>query len=242
MRRYARSIMLFVVGGLLLMALPACSQNRAETQPAQTQAATAKPHDFTKWEKEISALEELDRQQMPPRGGVLFVGSSGIRLWKTLATDFPEHQVINRGFGGSEIVDSTHFAERIIFPYEPRMIVFRAGGNDIHAGKSAAQVFADYQGFVAKVHKRLPKTVIVFISWNSSPSRWAERNENKALNDMVLKFSRGKRYLKYVETYDMTITPDGQPRRELFVADMLHFNADGYKLLAERVRPVLPKK
>jgi lysophospholipase L1-like esterase len=184
----------------------------------------------------------MDREQPPARGGVVFIGSSTIRLWKSLAADFPEHHVINRGFGGSEIVDSAHFAERVIFPYEPQMVFLRAGGNDIHAGKSAAQVFADYKEFVAKVHARLPKAKIVYISLSPAPSRWAERDENKALNEMIRKFSRGKWYLKYVETYDLTVGPDGEPRRELFVADMLHFNADGYRLMAERVRPVLPRK
>src|SRR5215468_6885350 len=82
----------------------------------------AAEHNFTRWEQEIAAFERTDQTNPPPRGAVLFIGSSTIRLWKTLARDFPEQQVVNRGFGGSEILDSTHFAERIIFPYEPRMI------------------------------------------------------------------------------------------------------------------------
>src|SRR5580658_8508144 len=99
-------------------------------------AAVAEPgHNFGKWEREIAAFEQTDRTTPPPKGAVLFVGSSTIRLWTTLAQDFPGVPVINRGFGGSEVVDSTHFADRIIFPYEPRMIFFRAGGNDIAAGK-----------------------------------------------------------------------------------------------------------
>ena len=101
--------------------------------------------DFEKWEKEIAAYEQADRTSLPPKGGLLFIGSSTIRLWKTLAQDFPLHNVINRGFGGSQIVDSTHFAERIIFPYAPRMILLRAGGNDIHAGKSPELVFSDFR-------------------------------------------------------------------------------------------------
>src|SRR5438128_1146008 len=104
-------------------------------------------HDFAKWEKEIAAYEQMDRTNPPPRGALLFVGSSTIRRWETLAKDFPQHQVINRGFGGSQIADASHFAERIIFPYEPRMIFLRAGGNDIYAGKSPEQVFADYKEF-----------------------------------------------------------------------------------------------
>jgi lysophospholipase L1-like esterase len=73
-----------------------------------------------------------------------------------------------------------------------------------------------------------------------APARWAERDLNKALNTLIEKYSRETPGLKYVECYDMTLTPDGQPREELFVGDRLHFNADGYKLLAERVRPFLP--
>lgn len=87
-------------------------------------------HNFAKWEKEISSYEQLDRTNPPPQRAVLFIGSSTIRLWKSLPQDFPKQNVINRGFGGSEIVDSTHFAERIIFPYKPRKILLRAGGND----------------------------------------------------------------------------------------------------------------
>src|SRR5215207_9430258 len=100
---------------------------------------------FGQWEKEIAAYEQMDRTHPPPKGALLFTGSSTIRLWQTLAQDFPGHRVINRGFGGSQIVDATHFAERIIFPYEPRVVFLRAGGNDIHAGKSVDAVFEDFK-------------------------------------------------------------------------------------------------
>src|SRR4051794_37312083 len=80
-------------------------------------------HDPGKFEKEIAAFEQEDRANPPPKDALLFIGSSTIRLWKTLAQDLPGYPVINRGFGGSYIVDSTYFAERIIFPYQPRMIL-----------------------------------------------------------------------------------------------------------------------
>src|SRR5512143_2604124 len=104
-------------------------------------------HNFQKWEKEIAAFEESDLTNPPPKGAVLFTGSSGIRLWKTLATDFPDQRVINRGFGGCEIVDVTHFANRIVLPYKPRRIVFRCGGNDLWDGKSPGTVFTNFVEF-----------------------------------------------------------------------------------------------
>jgi lysophospholipase L1-like esterase len=217
------------LAGFLIAAL-ACTAVGAETN-----------HNFTRWEKEIAAYERMDRTNPPPKGAVLFIGSSTIRLWKTLAQDFPDHRVINRGFGGSQIVDSAHFGERIIFPYEPRMIFLRAGGNDIWAGKSPEQVFAEFKDFVAKVHAKLPETEIVFISLCPSVARWKAAEKEKTLNTLVQEFARQTPRVKCTEGYLMSLGADGKPRPELFVSDMLHFNAEGYKLLAEVVRPHLPK-
>jgi lysophospholipase L1-like esterase len=170
---------------------------------------------------------------------VLFLGSSTIRLWKTLAQDFPDHRVINRGIGGSEIADSTHFADRIIFPYEPRQIFLRAGGNDIHAGRLPEQVADDFAEFVRKVHGRLSNTEIVYISVNPAPARWGENDKYRALNKRIRKLALHMPRVSYVDSYDISLNSSGQARHDVFVADQLHFNADGYKLLADRVRPYL---
>jgi lysophospholipase L1-like esterase len=223
------SLVVFVFGVALLVSLA-----RSQTRPASTQG-------FERWEKEISVYEQKDRTAPPPKQGIEFTGASTIRMWKTLEQDFPGHSVFNRGFGGSQIADATHFADRIIIPYEPKMIFLRSGGNDIHAGKSVEQVFTDFKDFVTTVRTKLPDTQIVFISLSPAPARWNERDANKQLNDLVRDYCKEVRGLRYVETYDMTLTPDGKAREELFVADKLHFNAEGYKLLAERVRPFLPK-
>jgi hypothetical protein len=208
---------------------------------AVSASAAETSHKFTKWEKEIAAYERVDSTNPPPKGSIEFIGSSTIMKWKTLAQDFPGQPVFNRGFGGSEIVDITHFAPRVIFPYAPRTIFFRAGGNDLWAGKPPEQVFADFKEFVETVHARLPETKIVFISWSPTPSRWKQHEKEKALNNFVAGYVRGKPFLQYIETYDLPLGTDGKPRPELFAAGQLHFNPDGYKLLAGRVRPFLPK-
>jgi lysophospholipase L1-like esterase len=199
------------------------------------------PHDFAKWEKEIAAYEATDRANPPPKGGLLFTGASSIRRWTTLAEDFPKHTVLNRGVGGSEIEDITHFADRIVFPYAPRMIFLRSGGNDIYRGKSPERVFADFKAFVTKVHATLPQTRIVFISQNPTAARIGQWEKEKALNTMVAEFVRNTPNLGYVDVSDVFVGADGQPRLDLFVADKLHFNAAGYKLFADRIRPQLPK-
>ena len=127
--------------------------------------------------------------------------------------------MINRGFGGTQIVDATHFAERLIFPHRPRRIFLRAGGNDLNAGKTAEQVFADFQEFAAKIHAKLPQAEIVFISLSPSIARIKQADWEKALNEMVQRFAADQPLVRYVETYDMVLGPDGMPREELFVAD-----------------------
>jgi lysophospholipase L1-like esterase len=224
----------------------ACAQEAAKAaSPSPEQRieaplpATKSTHDFNRWEKEIAAYEASDRINPPPKGAALFTGSSTIRLWKTLSSDFSEHKVINRGFGGSEIVDATHFANRIVFPYEPRQVFLRSGGNDIHGGRLPAQVAADFAEFVRVVHERLPNAEIIYIAVNPAPARWGENDKYLALNKKIRKMAVKMPRVSFVDAYNISLATDGQGRPELFVADKLHFNAYGYKLLAERVRPYL---
>jgi lysophospholipase L1-like esterase len=229
--------------GLVSLAHLSAATAQQKANPAQQTAKTAqqKANDPTRWEKNIAAFEAQDRDNPPPKGALLFIGSSTIVRWKTLAEDFPEHKTINRGFGGSQIEDAAYYADRVVIPYAPRAVFLRAGGNDLNAGKSVEQVFSDFKNFVAKVHGKLPQTDIYYISLSPSIARWKQADKEKQLNDLMKEYVAGKPHLKYIETYDMVLGADGQPRPELFVDDKLHFNAEGNRLLAERVRPHLPK-
>ena len=200
---------------------------------------TPEAREFSRWENEVAAMEAADRTNPPPKNATLFIGSSTIRLWKTLAQDFPGVPVINRGFGGTEIVDATHFAARLIFPHAPKTIFLRAGGNDLNAGKTPEQVFAEFKEFVAAIQAKLPETKIVFMSLSPSLARWSQAQREKKLNELVAAFVQGNPRLKYLESYDLPLSADGKPRAEVFVGDKLHFNAEGYKLLTERVRPLV---
>lgn len=200
-------------------------------------AADATPS--SKWEKDIRAFEASDKTNPPPRGAILFIGSSSIRMWKTLSQDFPEHRVINRGFGGSEIADSVQFAERIVFPYEPQMIVMYAGGNDINGGKSPEQVASDFKAFVAKVRVRLPETRMAYISIAPNPARWAQVEKIRAANRLIEEFCRAGERLTFINTFQHMLGSDSLPRPDIFLNDRLHMNAKGYELWTQIVKPFL---
>jgi lysophospholipase L1-like esterase len=193
----------------------------------------------SKWETEIKAFEHLDDAKAPPRGAVLFVGSSSIRLWKTLGKDFPGLMTINRGFGGSQISDATQLADRIVIPYAPKTIVFYSGDNDIAAGRTPEQVRDDFRAFVEKVRKALPETSIAFLSIKPSIARWHLIEKIKTANQLVAADCKRDRGLIFVDIFPSMLGDDGKPKAELFVQDGLHMSAAGYELWAAQLRPVL---
>jgi lysophospholipase L1-like esterase len=224
--------------GIILTApLMASGQERSVANPtAVTQRQANAP-----FAAEIAAFETADKKQFPAPGGVLFIGSSSIRFWTTLAQDFPELPVLNRGFGGSQIADSVYYADRIVFPYQPKMIVMYAGTNDLNAGKSPAQVLKDFQAFEEEVHRRLPDIRIIYISINPSIARWNQEDKALETNRLIRKFIRDSasrtRKLSFVDSHKRLLSAEGKPRAEILRPDGLHLNAEGYKEWTSIVKP-----
>ena len=202
--------------------------------------STNRPHNL-QWESTIQTFEAADKTNPPPLNAVLMIGSSSIRKWTNAPAQFPKHQLINRGFGGSHLSDSVTFVERIVTPYQPKLVVLYAGDNDIAAGKSPKRVCADFKEFVAKVQNKLPETRIAFIAIKPSPSRMKFIQPIKTANRLIRDFIAGNPKLVYVDVCTPMLGADGQPRAELFVSDQLHLSDAGYKLWARIVKPVLEK-
>ena len=191
---------------------------------------------------EINKFIEADAKQMPPQGAVLFIGSSSIRYWDTLAQDFPEIPVINRGFGGSLVEESTRYADRIAIPYKPKMIVMFAGTNDLDYGnKTPQQVFDDYKAFVAKVRESLPGVRMVYLSISPTKSRWKEEEKvlqaNHLIQDWMILNNSPTNKLNFINTHDELLTANGQPPVNLERDDGLHFNKEGYKVWTALMKP-----
>jgi lysophospholipase L1-like esterase len=192
----------------------------------------AEPAD--RWEPAIRKFEEADRQSPPAPGQVVFVGSSSIVGWK-LAESFPDIPAINRGFGGSQLADSAHYADRIVSPYKPRVVVLYAGDNDLAAGKKPEAVRDDYKKFVAAVRGRLPDVKIVFIAIKPSPKRWSLADQAKEANRLIRAEMKDPKQ-NFVNVWPYMIGTDGNPRRELYVQDELHMTPEGYKVWAALLR------
>ena len=191
-----------------------------------------------RWESAIAAFEAADRVTPPPQGEIVFVGSSSIVRWDTAAS-FPDLRIINRGFGGSELADAVRYADRIVIPYRPRLVVVYAGDNDIAGGRLSEQVVVEAERFVTKVRAALPDVRIVFIGLKPSILRWAQVDRMRSVNVMLRAFCERDDRVAYMDVDGVMLGWDEKPRRELFVEDGLHMSAEGYRLWTMLLRPLI---
>jgi lysophospholipase L1-like esterase len=193
----------------------------------------------SQWEPAIRAFEASDRTNPPAPNGVLFIGSSSIRMWTSLAQSFPGHKTLNRGFGGSQLADSTAFVERIVWPYRPKLVLLYAGDNDIAAGLTPERVLADFKTFVNKVRSSLPATRIAFLAIKPCPVREKFLDQVKRANRLIHDYIATDGSLLFVDVFTPMLSGDGRPRAGLYLADGLHPSAEGYALWTSILKPVL---
>ena len=196
------------------------------------------PFAAAKWEEQMARFAAADRAAPSPEGSVLFIGSSSIRRWQTLAKDFPQHAVINRGFGGSEISDSIKHFDVLVRPHRPRLIVFYAGSNDLARGKTPEQVAGDFATFCEKVHALLPQTRVLFLSIVAAPKRLKVREQIAAANQAIAEICAADPRREFLDVNAVLVGEDGTPRGDFFAKDKLHLSSAGY---GEWVRTLGPR-
>jgi lysophospholipase L1-like esterase len=190
--------------------------------------------------KEIQSFKTSDRVQPPPENAIVFVGSSSFRMWKNLEEDFPGHTVINRGFGGSSLPHVIDYADEIVIPYKPKQVVVYCGENDFMTDTVTSEIVVDrFRQLFSPLRKGIPAAEIVFVSMKPSPSRQHLMPQISAANESIKDFLKRQRHATYVNIWDPMLDSNGAPRKELFLADMLHMNEKGYAIWQKALEPHL---
>jgi len=229
----SRAIRLVSFACALCVALPVLAQALPSPAVPTAPGASAAP-----WDAELAAFATSDLVHPPAAGGILFVGSSSIRLWADLEKAFGTRAgVIKRGFGGSQLRDCVRNLERLVVKYQPRVVLLYAGDNDIAAGATPAEVQRRFVAFVDGVRARLPGTRIAYISIKPSPSRRTLLPKIRAANELVRAAATTRERVDYIDIFTPMLTPGGEPRHELFRDDDLHLNAEGYALWKQVIAP-----
>lgn len=220
-----KSTFLLVVVGVTL---GGCQPSKVRTDPSAA-----------KWEADIRAFEEADRESPPPSNGMLLAGSSSFRMWNSAVDNFPDKRVINRGFGGSQMSDLLYYVDRVVLHYRPAEILVYEGDNDIASGDSHQTIFKEFKEFTKIVFENLPESRIYFVAIKPSPKRATLMKEMKKANKLIADYCRKTPGLEFIDVFTPMLDSDNRPRAELFGPDNLHMNATGYALWTKIVREKL---
>ena len=219
---------------------PLASQAEPDSKAAESAAYVAAQ---ARWQRELNAFDAADAERLPDPGGVLFVGSSTIRMWPQLAQDFRQQPVvINRGFGGSTMADCGLFARELVVRYKPRLVLVYAGDNDLAEGRTPLQVLESFAQFANTVRAELPGTRIAYISVKPSPSREKLLPGIRETNNVIGAYLQRLPNSAYIDIFTPMLGADGRPRPELFRGDQLHLNDEGYRLWQSAIAPHLQEQ
>jgi lysophospholipase L1-like esterase len=198
--------------------------------------------DPARFSNAIATFEKEDTGLKPVADLTLFTGSSSIRMWKSLTTDFPDHKVLNRGFGGSHISDVLHYFDIVVARHKPNTIVLYCGENDLWSEKPPKQVFADYLEFVRRVHALDSKTKIHYLAAKPSPRRFEKWVIYQNCNHLISDFCDKNKSLNFVDVSKVMLGKDGQPLPDIWLKDKLHMNGEGYARWTKLLSPLLTAK
>ncbi|MBT8232339.1 MAG: hypothetical protein HKO66_13235 [Saprospiraceae bacterium] len=229
----------FTLFGLIIFC-SACNSNKQNVKEDVTNDLhVEKPN--LRFEEEIKQFELMDQRARYASNAIVFTGSSSIRLWTTLAEDMNNLPVINRGFGGATNPEVIYYADRYLYKHQPKFVVYYCGENDIAEGSLPQQVLASFKKFVSNLESKLPKTQLVYLSMKPSPARWSLWPKYKEADTMIKSFVDSKTNLHYFDTSITMLDDNGEVRKDIFIADMLHMNTLGYEGWTSRLYPMLSK-
>lgn len=212
---------------------------------ADTPTPPPAPADAGRWEEEIARYEQADREAPPAAGAVVLLGASNIRMWDTLADDFPGLDVVNRGVGGCKLTELAGFAPRLLAAGKPAAVVISAGSNDVHGGADAEAVLAAWRDVIATIRRDHPAVPVLVMGILPAKSRWEERETQETANGLIRDAIAGGAVaagpVEYLDVWGDFVGPDGTPDPEAFLDDDLHPSASGNARRAARMRPVLER-
>lgn len=193
------------------------------------------------FQKEIDAFKKKDSVQMPAEKMILFVGSSSFTKWTDVQDYFPQHPILNRGFGGSSLPDLIRYAPRIIYPYKPKQVVIYCGENDIASSDSVTPqlVLQRFTQLFRMIRANLGKVPVAFVSLKPSPSRWHLQPKMVETNKLIKDFLRKQTRAKFINIYNAMLNADGSVMTDIFISDNLHMNAKGYAIWAPIIKKAL---
>ena len=218
----------FKVVYILCTAFVVCSTN------STLQAQPFKP--------EILQFQKSDSIVMPPKGQIVFAGSSSFTKWKDVAMYFPGYPIINRGFGGATLVDLIYYVDEAIIKYQPSQVFIYCGENDMADVDTVkpATVLDRFKTLHTILLKKLPRsTKIVFVSLKPSIARWHLESKFIEANKLIETYIATQKNIEYLDVHTAMLDENKEVLKDIFIVDQLHMNPKGYLIWQKQFVPYL---
>jgi lysophospholipase L1-like esterase len=183
------------------------------------------------FKQEILQFQKSDSIVTPPKGQILFAGSSSFTKWKDVAMYFPGYPIINRGFGGATLVDLIYYVDEAIIKYQPSQVFIYCGENDMADVDtvSPATVLLRFKTLHTILLKKLPSTTkIVFVSIKPSVARWHLEPKFIEANQLIEGYIATQKNMQYLDVHTAMLDENKEVLKDIFIADKLHMNPKGY--------------
>ena len=183
------------------------------------------------------------RAASPDHGGIVFTGSSIFQFWTHLREQMAPLPVLNRAIAGTVTQDMLNRIGQLVLPYEPRIVVYYCGSNDISAGEDAAAIIERTKLFIKVLHENLPNAYFFYTSIQRAPEKRARWNVVEAVNSEMNRYSREAVNVGYIDLNPVLFDSRNQVREDLFLPDGLHFRPEStaYLEFSQIVKPILIK-
>ncbi len=185
-----------------------------------------------------SVSKKYDSVWDSSKESIVFTGSSSVRMWTTLKQLFPDHQILNTGFGGSQASDLLYHLDPLVLSYRPKKVFIYEGDNDISAKKRPKEIIATTHKIIQEIHSTNASVKIILIAAKPSISRWKLRGKYKRLNRKFRKMSDENPLLSYADVWSPMLN-GRKLKKDIFIEDGLHMNQKGYDLWYEVMKDLV---
>lgn len=192
-------------------------------------------HDIDKYYEENKNLKDLSCD-------VLFLGSSSINLWKTIHEDFSPLKIIRRSYGGATLRDMLYNYDIIARGYQPEKIVLYVE-NDLgnhKEGVSTVKTFDLFRIFIGNLQRDYPNSKLFVVSLKPSEHKADQIKDQLLVNSLLEQYAKEHNFT-YIDITKVMYNAKGKLRKDIFIEDKLHMNAEGYKLWTKIIKPYLIK-
>ncbi len=217
---------------------------RCERVPLSKKGA-GRPPRVLNFQNLSDQFDQRDAESAPPERPALFVGSSIFKQWSDVTKHMAPIPTINCAFGGSRTWEVLHYMDEAVVRYQPRLVCYYCGSNDVNAGAPAAEIVANITAFAERMRTALPGTALVLCSIIRAPQKQVLWKLVDDANEGIEALAASIDYCEYVDLNPaLELPPAGsrQPDPDIYKEDGLHYFQEAYDTrFKPAIRPVIDR-